>query len=138
MAILRANILPVAIVLAGVMSGTARAGDHYFSCATPGGSYELNEEDELRSGGKVLKYKMLRQITIRQREGVCVGKDGSKYKWDSHTYLVELSTHDNDHDVTLMFLCEAGGSGVPANVTNCVDRTTLDKQLRPVYRNKAK
>jgi hypothetical protein len=138
MVLRQANLLSLAIVFTGFMSCAAQAGDHYFSCATPGGNYQLNEEGELRSGDKLLKYRKLRQITIRQQGGVCAAKNGSKYKWDSHTYLIELSTHDNDHDVKLMFLCEEGGSGVPANVTDCVTRTTLDKELRPAYRNRAK
>jgi len=138
MANIRANTLLIVTALVAAMSSAVRAGDRYFECATPGGEYKL-VEDELKSrDDKVLKYKKLREITIRQKRGVCVGKDGSKYEWETHIYLIELAAKDADRDVNLMFLCDFAGDGLPANSPPCVNRTTLDKELRPAYRNRKK
>jgi len=140
MPIIRANTLLIAIAFIAATSCVARAGDHYFECATPGGNYQLNEEDELRQGDKVVKYKTLRKITISQQEGTCTTKGGKVFKWDSHAYLIELAVDSDGHQGKLMFLCESAGSGVPANESDsqCTTRTTFDKQLRPAYRIRKK
>ncbi len=114
----------------------ALAGDYYFNCATPGGTYSLQDEGNklaLFEGRKKLQYKSIRKTTIRQQQGFCTAKDGQKFAWNSHQYLVQLTTSINGSPVDLTFLCEQGSSGVPASISDCQMSTTSHKQLKPAY-----
>lgn len=131
--------LVLAVGLIGLWPGLLQAGDYFFECAIPGGGYTLEEGDkrlELFQDGKKLKYDLVRQVTIREREGVCTAKGGQKFKWNSHSYLYEVKTAIDGVSIPLQFLCETGGSGVPANVSDCTETTTKDKQLQPSYVDK--
>ncbi len=114
----------------------ALAGDYYFNCATPSGTYSLQDGGNklsLFDGRKKLEYQSLRKTTIRQQKGFCTAKGGQKFAWNSHQYLVELTTNVNGSRVDLMFLCEQGSSGVPASISDCQMSTTSHKLLKPAY-----
>lgn len=132
--------LALVVGLVGLWPGLVQAGDYFFECAIPGGGYTLQEGDkqlELLQDGKKLKYDLVRQVTIREKEGVCTTKGGQKFKWGSHSYLYEVKTAIDGMSIPLLFLCEMAGSGVPANVSDCTETTTRDKQLQPSYADKA-
>ena len=130
------RILYYSIFVSCWWANVALAGDYYFNCATPAGTYSLQDGGKqlaLFDGDKKLKYKSIRKTTIRQQKGFCTAKGGQKYDWNSHQYLVQLTTNINGSPVELMFLCEQGSSGAPASVSDCKMSTTSHKQLKPAY-----
>ncbi len=137
------NATLIILILSATMPSMARAGDHYFSCVTPSGGYRLVLEDgTLRSGDKVIKneneYKKLREVTVHEKDGVCVDKNNKKYDWNNQTYLLELLTEPDGQKTQLMFLCEADVDGTPAAVTATQCKTTFEKWLRPAFRSRGK
>lgn len=130
------RVFHLSILVYCLLSGSALAGDYYFDCASPNGTYNLKEggkQYELFEGSKKLKFELLRKMTIEEQKGFCTSKDGKKFEWNSHRYLVDLKTRTNGATVKLSFLCEQGGSGVPAMISDCTTTTTSNKQLKPAY-----
>ena len=130
------RIIGLMILLSSFFANSSLAGGYYFNCAAPNETYSLKDggkQPDLFDGRKKLKYKLIRKMTIRERRGFCTTSGGQKFAWNSHQYLVELKTNINGASVELMFLCEQGGSGVPAMVSNCTMSTVSDKSLQPTY-----
>lgn len=130
-----ARITLVALI-PGLWPAAALPGEYYFDCATPGGEFTLEEAEpkpELFEGEKKLDYELVREITVREREGLCTTKAGEKFPWNARTFLYEITTVIEGVATPLTFLCEQGGSGIPASVTDCAETTTKDKRLQPAY-----
>ncbi len=128
------RILCVMIFLSSAWLSSAMAGDYFFECVPPASTYSLKEggkQLELFKGRKKLKYTHHRQTTLRQQQGFCTTKDGQKFPWNSHQYLVELTTSVNGAAADLLFLCTQGGSGVPAAISKCTRSTSSDKKWQP-------
>ena len=126
----------LAIFICALWSGPVLAGDHYFDCAAPNSSYTLKEggkQLELFEGKKKRDYQLVRKLTIQQQTGFCTTKNGQRFAWNSHQYLMEIKTNINGSPIELMFLCEQGSSGVPANVSNCTMSTTSNKRIKPTH-----
>lgn len=129
----------------------AKAGDYFFDCAQPGGGFIVEEGDKrleifyakpgepFQKDGDAIKYKLLKQTTVKQTEGYCEAPDGAKYNFNAHSYLyhIEIPT-DGQQPTRVTFLCEVGGSGVPAGVQKCTDVITKDVRLQPAYKDFAK
>jgi hypothetical protein len=132
---MRITSLTLAVFLACLWLRPSEAGDYFFSCATPGGGFFLEEGDglELYEGETRIDYEPVREITIHESEGTCSTAGGHVFAWESRSYLYEINALLEDVALPLMFLCEQGGSGVPASVSDCEQRTVRDRRLVPTY-----
>lgn len=133
---------PNIYLLAGLAAGSylspalGQASDAYFDCALPSSQFTLQEGGdgmELFQGDRKLTHTVIGKITIREQEGLCTAKDGQEFPWNSHAYLYQVKTEVDGTAVHLTFFCEEGGSGIPANVSDCKMSTTKDRRLKPAY-----
>ncbi len=123
-----------------ISSLPAHASDSTFDCASPGGVYTLAPGGsglELFEGEVKLDYRLVRETTIRKREGLCAASDGKAFAWHAHSFLYEVETRSLGEAITILFLCEEGGSGIPAMITDCKESTTRDLRLVPAYKDMA-
>lgn len=126
-------VLAVSIAL---WPGLSQAGDYFFECASPGSGFTLEEGQkgyDLLQDGKKVKHQRTRLLTISEKEGHCATKDGQKFGWNSHVFVYEAKAFVEGGSVDVRFLCEQGGSGLPAMQINCKDRTTKDRRLQASY-----
>ncbi len=133
---MRITALTVATLMVSQWPVSSPAGDRSFDCATPGGGFTIAEGEnglELYEGDKKRDHELVREVTIRKREGLCTTGEGDQHAWETHDYLLEIRTVIDGRKVPLLFLCELASSGIPASVSECTETVTHDKRLKAAY-----
>ncbi len=121
------------------------AGDRWHECSMINSSlfeydgetlYELDGDER-----KELPHSKLKSIVISEEEGYCETKDGNRFNWGTHVYVVKLDLAGAEGPFNLWAICEEGGSGFPATDeidTTCVKNVhTKNRQLVPAYEDLA-
>jgi hypothetical protein len=133
------------LLLAWLVPQAAPAGDRWHECSMINDSvFEYDGEMLFAVDGderKELPHSKINRIVISEEEGYCETKDGNRFNWGTHVYVVKLDVAGTGGPFKLWAICEEGGSGFPATDeidTTCVTNVmTRNRQLVPAYEDLA-